>query len=62
VPADRVLGEIGQGHKIAFNILNIGRFKLGAGCGRRGQGLPRRSPSPMRASATSTAARSRASA
>jgi alkylation response protein AidB-like acyl-CoA dehydrogenase len=26
-----VLGEIGQGHKIAFNILNIGRFKLGAG-------------------------------
>lgn len=31
VPADAVLGEIGQGHKIAFNILNIGRFKLGAG-------------------------------
>src|SRR6185369_16131730 len=31
VPADRVLGEIGQGHKIAFNILNVGRFKLGAG-------------------------------
>jgi alkylation response protein AidB-like acyl-CoA dehydrogenase len=31
VPADRVLGEIGKGHKIAFNILNIGRFKLGAG-------------------------------
>src|SRR5437868_7115753 len=29
VPADRVLGEIGQGHKIAFNILNVGRFKLG---------------------------------
>jgi alkylation response protein AidB-like acyl-CoA dehydrogenase len=33
VPADRVLGTIGQGHKIAFNILNIGRFKLGAGSG-----------------------------
>ncbi len=33
VPADAVLGEIGQGHKIAFNILNIGRFKLGAGSG-----------------------------
>ncbi len=33
VPADRVLGEIGRGHKIAFNILNIGRFKLGAGAG-----------------------------
>ena len=31
VGADAVLGEIGQGHKIAFNILNIGRFKLGAG-------------------------------
>ncbi|HVN83688.1 MAG TPA: acyl-CoA dehydrogenase family protein [Candidatus Binatia bacterium] len=31
VPVDCVLGEIGQGHKIAFNILNIGRFKLGAG-------------------------------
>ena len=30
-----MLGEIGQGHKIAFNILNIGRFKLGAGAGRR---------------------------
>jgi alkylation response protein AidB-like acyl-CoA dehydrogenase len=30
---DAVLGEIGQGHKIAFNILNIGRFKLGAGAG-----------------------------
>jgi alkylation response protein AidB-like acyl-CoA dehydrogenase len=31
VAAGAVLGEIGQGHKIAFNILNIGRFKLGAG-------------------------------
>ncbi len=31
VPVDAVLGEVGQGHKIAFNILNIGRFKLGAG-------------------------------
>lgn len=31
VAADAVLGQIGQGHKIAFNILNIGRFKLGAG-------------------------------
>ena len=33
VPAENVLGEIGRGHKIAFNILNIGRFKLGAGAG-----------------------------
>jgi alkylation response protein AidB-like acyl-CoA dehydrogenase len=33
VPVGNVLGEIGRGHKIAFNILNIGRFKLGAGAG-----------------------------
>src|SRR5438270_1529679 len=32
VPAGNLLGEIGKGHIIAFNILNIGRFKLGAGC------------------------------
>jgi alkylation response protein AidB-like acyl-CoA dehydrogenase len=32
VPKENLLGEIGKGHKIAFNILNIGRFKLGAGC------------------------------
>ena len=32
VPAENLLGEIGKGHKIAFNILNIGRFKLGAAC------------------------------
>ncbi len=31
VPAQNVLGEIGRGHKIAFNILNLGRLKLGAG-------------------------------
>lgn len=32
VPVENVLGEIGRGHIIAFNILNIGRFKLGAAC------------------------------
>jgi len=32
VPVENVLGEIGKGHLIAFNILNIGRFKLGAMC------------------------------
>jgi butyryl-CoA dehydrogenase len=32
VPVENVLGEIGRGHVIAFNILNIGRFKLGAMC------------------------------
>jgi len=31
LPRENLLGEIGKGHKIAFNILNIGRFKLGAG-------------------------------
>ena len=34
VPVENLLGEKGKGHKIAFNVLNIGRFKLGAGvCG-----------------------------
>lgn len=32
VPADNLLWEVGKGHLIAFNILNIGRFKLAAGC------------------------------
>ncbi|WP_127533153.1 acyl-CoA dehydrogenase family protein [Paenibacillus kobensis] len=32
VPVANVLGQVGKGHLIAFNILNIGRFKLGAGC------------------------------
>jgi alkylation response protein AidB-like acyl-CoA dehydrogenase len=30
VPAANVLGEIGKGHKVAFNVLNYGRFKLAA--------------------------------
>ncbi len=32
VPVENLLGEVGKGHKIAFNILNLGRFKLGVGC------------------------------
>jgi alkylation response protein AidB-like acyl-CoA dehydrogenase len=32
VPAENVLGEIGKGHKVAFNVLNYGRFKLAAMC------------------------------
>jgi alkylation response protein AidB-like acyl-CoA dehydrogenase len=32
VPAENLLGEVGKGHRIAFNILNIGRLKLGAAC------------------------------
>ncbi|MCC6337692.1 MAG: acyl-CoA dehydrogenase family protein [Myxococcales bacterium] len=31
VPVENLLGEVGRGHKIAFNILNLGRLKLGAG-------------------------------
>jgi alkylation response protein AidB-like acyl-CoA dehydrogenase len=32
VPVENLLGEAGKGHIIAFNILNVGRFKLGAMC------------------------------
>jgi len=32
VPVENLLGDIGKGHIIAFNILNVGRFKLGAAC------------------------------
>jgi alkylation response protein AidB-like acyl-CoA dehydrogenase len=32
VPVENVLGEIGKGHLIAFNILNMGRLKLGVAC------------------------------
>lgn len=32
VPSENLLGEIGKGHFIAFNCLNMGRFKLGASC------------------------------
>ncbi|MDX2029896.1 MAG: acyl-CoA dehydrogenase family protein [Blastocatellia bacterium] len=31
IPRDRLLGEIGKGHLIAFNVLNFGRIKMGAG-------------------------------
>ena len=30
VPAGNLLGEVGKGHRVAFNVLNYGRFKLGA--------------------------------
>jgi alkylation response protein AidB-like acyl-CoA dehydrogenase len=33
VPAGNVLSEVGKGHKVAFNVLNFARFKLGAMCG-----------------------------
>ena len=31
MPVENLLGTIGKGHKIAFNVLDVGRFKLGAG-------------------------------
>jgi alkylation response protein AidB-like acyl-CoA dehydrogenase len=37
VPAANLLGEIGKGHKIAFNTLNYGRLKLGAMCSGGGR-------------------------
>jgi alkylation response protein AidB-like acyl-CoA dehydrogenase len=39
VPAANVLGEIGKGHKVAFNVLNYGRFKLGAMCSGGARGV-----------------------
>jgi len=32
IPTDNLLGDLGKGHIIAFNILNVGRYKLGAMC------------------------------
>jgi alkylation response protein AidB-like acyl-CoA dehydrogenase len=32
VPAENLLGEAGKGHRVAFNVLNVGRFKLAAAC------------------------------
>jgi hypothetical protein len=37
VPVDSVLGEVGKGHLIAFNALNIGRYKLGVMCAGAGR-------------------------
>jgi hypothetical protein len=39
VPKENILGEIGKGHLIAFNVLNTGRFKLGASCLGGSKGL-----------------------
>ena len=32
IPKENLLGEAGKGHRIAFNVLNVGRFKLGVAC------------------------------
>ena len=61
VPAENLLGEIGKGHKVAFNVLNFGRFKLGAMCvGGATARLPRARGTRRRAG--SSASRSRSSA
>ncbi len=39
VPAANVLGPIGSGHKVAFNVLNYGRFKLAAMCSGGARGV-----------------------
>jgi alkylation response protein AidB-like acyl-CoA dehydrogenase len=38
VPAGNLLGEVGKGHKVAFNVLNFGRVKLGAACSGAAKG------------------------
>ncbi|MCG0041032.1 acyl-CoA dehydrogenase, partial [Escherichia coli] len=32
VPVENVLGQVGKGHLIALNVLNLGRFNLGSAC------------------------------
>ena len=39
VPVENVLGEVGRGHEVAFNMLNLGRLKLGAACVGAAKGL-----------------------
>ena len=58
VPAENVLGEIGKGHKVAFNVLNFGRFKLGAMCAGGAQRRDRRGGAVRGRSASSSASRS----
>ena len=61
VPAANVLGEVGRGHKVAFNVLNYGRLKLGAstaGGSRAALEKPSRTPR----NAGSSTSRSRRSA
>ena len=61
VPAENLLGEVGKGHKIAFNVLNFARFKLGAMCGGGAQGAIGEA-ARYAASASSSVSRSRRSA
>ena len=58
MPAGNVLGEIGKGHKVAFNILNYGRLKLAAMCSGGARAVDRRGGALRRGSAGSSASRS----
>ena len=62
VPAENLLGEVGKGHKIAFNVLNFARFKLGAMCVGAARGRDRRSGALRRHAQAVRPARSRRSA
>ena len=62
VPAANLLGEVGKGHKVAFNVLNFGRFKLGAMCIGGAKARHRRSRRGTRRAGGSSASRSRRSA
>ena len=57
-PGREFAREVGKGHLIAFNILNIGRFKLAAGCLGGMQGSDRACLRNMRTCASSSASRS----
>ena len=59
MPAENLLGEVGKGHKIAFNVLNFARFKLGAMCGGGGAAARSARRRATRRSASSSASRSR---
>ena len=59
VPAENLLGEIGKGHKVAFNVLNFGRFKLGAMCSGGAQGAIGEAAKYAADAASSSASRSR---
>ena len=55
VPVENVLGAIGEGHKVAFNMLNVGRVKLGT---RNITGAKRAAGSSRRVRTRSTPVRS----
>ncbi len=55
-------GEIGKGHKVAFNVLNYGRFKLGAMCSGGARAVIAEAATIRRPAVSSSASRSPASA